>query len=110
VSESQSTKYQVKYQVFNDTDGFPAAPYLFDTEEKAKEWISSWRKQLQEVQGYYLTSMHERISPNDVVMLIQEVQLEVTAEDILPIIRDNGTDASEAVEDMCLDELYGEDV
>ena len=32
-----------------------------------------------------------------------------TAEDVLPVIRDNGTDASEMVEDMCLDELYGED-
>jgi hypothetical protein len=36
-------------------------------------------------------------------------KVEVRAEDVLPIIRDNGTDASEMVEDMCLDEMYGEE-
>ena len=33
----------------------------------------------------------------------------VTAADILPIIRDNGTDASEMVQDLVDEELYGND-
>lgn len=68
-----SGQRSTKYLVFNHTDGFPAASFLFDTKDQAKQWISSWRTSISEIQGYYLTSTHERISPHDVAMRIQEV-------------------------------------
>ena len=62
------------FHVFNYTDGIPASDKFFKTKEEAEEFIKSFRKRF-EVQGYYLTSGMERISPQDIDLRINPCHL-----------------------------------
>ena len=62
------------FHVFNYTDGIPASDKFFKTEEEAEEFIKIFRKRF-EVQGYYLTSGMERISPQDIDLKINPCHL-----------------------------------
>ena len=61
----------MRYIIFNHTDGIPGpGGHIFDTEEEANEFITSWREIMKDGQGYYLTSNMERIP-------VEEVELEI---------------------------------
>jgi len=58
-----------EYSVYNATDGIYACPFTFESRKEAEGFIRSFRERFK-VQGYYLTSNGNRISPDDVVLEI----------------------------------------
>ena len=61
-----------EYIVFNRTDGITASPVAYTTREEAEQFIKDFPKRFAH-QGYYLTSRMERISPEQVILEIVEV-------------------------------------
>ena len=69
-----------RYTVFNYTDGIPAFHEGFSTRKEAEAWIAGFRKNMNDVQGYYLTSDRERIPLNDVQLIVERIDEEVEHE------------------------------
>ena len=65
-----------RYTVFNYTDGIPAHHEDFGTKREAEEWIAGFRKNMDAIQGHYLTSSRERIPLSEVQFAIEEVEHE----------------------------------
>jgi len=61
-----------KYLVFNETDGVYASSEWFDTQVDAEQFIKNFPLRFKG-QSYYLTSNRERISPEDVELIIQKI-------------------------------------
>jgi hypothetical protein len=60
------------FYVFNNTDGFYAAPEPFKTREEAEAFIKHFKTERFKHQGYYFTSDMKRIDPADVDLRIEE--------------------------------------
>lgn len=63
------------FEVWNRTDGLPAACEPFETIAEAQAFIDAFPKRFA-VQGYYLTANRERIDPKDVELEIVPVSEE----------------------------------
>lgn len=61
-----------KYAIFNKTDGVFASPAEYDTPSEAARHIPELRERYG-VQGYYLTSHGERISPDAIEYEVVEL-------------------------------------
>ena len=61
-----------RYTVFNYTDGIPAFHEGFSTRKEAEAWIARFRKNMNDAQGYYLTSDRERIPLSEVQFAVEE--------------------------------------
>lgn len=60
------------FLVFNGTDGVYASADEFKTKEEAEQFIKEFPKRY-ERQGYYRTSLWEKIDAKEVLLKIQEV-------------------------------------
>jgi hypothetical protein len=64
-------KFQLsECRVFNQTDGIYASPKKFKDEVEAQRFIDEFRKSFKK-QGFYLTAGGERISPEEVQLVIE---------------------------------------
>ena len=68
------------YTVFNHTDGIPAHHEGFDTRKEAEKWIVGFRKNMNDIQGYYLTSDRERIPLSEVQLTVERIDEETEHE------------------------------
>jgi hypothetical protein len=59
--------------LWNETDQVFAAPEDFETEEQARAYAEAFRKRFV-AQGYYLTADGDRISPDDVELVVVPVE------------------------------------
>lgn len=57
------------FQLWNETDQVFAAPDSFKTEKAAQTYAKEFRKRFA-VQGYYLTASGQRISPDEVKLVV----------------------------------------
>ena len=60
------------YIVFNATDGLPAFPEIFPTNEAARDACQKFRDRIRRLQGHYLTTSGQRIDPNEVDLRIEK--------------------------------------
>ena len=61
------------YLLWNETDQVYASPEEFKTEGEAQEYARELRKRYA-AQGYYKTASGDRISPEDVELVVEPVE------------------------------------
>lgn len=62
------------YEVWNDTDGIPAAPEAFASRAEAEAFVAAFPSCFV-AQGYYLTAHGCRIDPGQIALRIEEVAM-----------------------------------
>ena len=66
-------KYRKVFEVWNDTDGIPAAPEAFSSFDEAYDFGVEFRRRFRS-QGFYKTAAGQRINPEAIELRIEEVQ------------------------------------